>query len=86
MIGLGIMSTRAKTLLAELVCLPVEDQLEISRQLAEMHMPAVPATKDDPIRSARGMFRGSRLTEALLASREEERARERVRLARPCAP
>jgi hypothetical protein len=31
--------------------------------------------KDDPIHSARGMFAGSRLTSALLASRAEERRR-----------
>jgi hypothetical protein len=30
---------------------------------------------NDPIRSARGMFAGSRLTEALLASRAEDRRR-----------
>ena len=75
MIAFGIMSSRAMTLMAELVALPVNERLEISRQLAGMQMQRQPAAGDDPIRSARGMFAGSGLTKALLASREEERRR-----------
>ncbi len=66
------MSAIAQSIVNQIKALPADEQREVFRELAQI----APAAKDsDPIRSARGMFAGSRLTEALLASRAEERRR-----------
>lgn len=69
------MSTKAESVWAEFRELPIEEQQEVVQQmmrwLAQATKSSSPAI--DPIRSARGMFAGSRLNESLLASRAEER-------------
>ncbi len=70
------MSTKAQAILDELRALPAAEFQAVWREIQgwlEARPPTVAA--DDPIRSARGMFAGSHLTEALLASRAEERPR-----------
>ena len=70
------MSKTAQAVLEDFKRLPSAEQVEVSRQI-ERVMAGQPAetTSDDPIRSARGMFAGSGLGKALLASRAEERRR-----------
>jgi hypothetical protein len=70
------MSTKAEAILDEIKSLPPQEFQAVWQQLqhwlASRHEVTTP---EDPIRSARGMFTGSRLNEALLASRAEERRR-----------
>jgi hypothetical protein len=70
------MSSKAEALLEELRTLP-PGELEAVWQEMQRWLTATPraVAEDDPIRSARGMFAGSHLTDALLASRAEERRR-----------
>ena len=70
------MSTKAQAILDEVKALPPQELQAVWQQLQEWatSRPVVTAA-DDPIHSARGMFAGSRLNEALLASRAEERRR-----------
>ena len=70
------MSTAGQTLIEEFKSLPATEQIEVSRQIQGLlsKVDSTP-TNADPIRSARGMLAGSHLTEALLASRAEERRR-----------
>jgi hypothetical protein len=70
------MSTQAEAILDQFKSLPPEEQRNVWGRLQEW-IAAAPKTPraEDPIRTARGMFAGSRLTEALLASRAEDRRR-----------
>jgi hypothetical protein len=69
-------SANAQAVLEQFRLLPLTEQQQVWRQLAEWSAKAnAPAPPTDPIRSARGMFAGSHLTAALLASRAEERRR-----------
>jgi hypothetical protein len=70
------MSTQAEAILDQIKALPPEEQRSVWGRLQEW-ITAAPSTPraEDPIRSARGMFAGNRLTEALLASRAEDRTR-----------
>jgi hypothetical protein len=70
------MSTKAQSVLEAFEALPLPDQREVHEHIMRrLTQPAKSSPGDDPIRSARGLFAGSRLTEALLASRAEERRR-----------
>jgi hypothetical protein len=69
------MSTKARAILDEIRALPPQDLQVIWRELQLLSNATPKTAAADPIRSARGMFAGSRLTEALLASRAEERRR-----------
>jgi hypothetical protein len=71
------MSTKAQAILEEIKTLP-PGELQVVWQAMQRWVKAAPEAteRDDPIHSARGMFAGSHLTEALLASRAEERRRE----------
>jgi len=70
------MRTTAQAVLNDFKSLPSAEQMAISREIARwLATHTVAAADDDPIRSARGMFAGSRLGEALHASRAEERRR-----------
>ena len=71
------MSATAEAIVRQIKALPDEELREVLSELGQI----VRSTKDsdahtDPIRSARGMFTGSKLTQALLASRPEERRRD----------
>ena len=70
------MNTKAQSVLQAFEKLPLTDKqevfLQIDRSLAEVQNPKL---SEEPIHSARGMFAGSGLTKALLASRAEERRR-----------
>ncbi|MBI2946925.1 MAG: hypothetical protein HYY23_04715 [Verrucomicrobia bacterium] len=70
------MSTKAQAILDEIRALPREEARTVCQEL-QRWLKTAPETSEtsDPIRSARGMFAGSHLTEALLASRAEERRR-----------
>jgi len=69
------MSTKARAILDEIRALPPQELQVIWRELQLLSNPAPTTAAADPIRSARGMFAGSHLTEALLTSRAEERRR-----------
>jgi hypothetical protein len=70
------MSTAAQAILEEFRSLPATEQREVSRQILHwLDQTAVQPPVADPIRTARGMFAGAGLTDALLASRAEERRR-----------
>ncbi len=70
------MSTKAQAILDEIRALPPTEFQAVWQEIQAWLKAAPPtAAGDDPIRSARGMFAGSHLTEALLASRAEERRR-----------
>jgi hypothetical protein len=71
------MSTKAQALLEEIKSLPPQEFQAVWQQVQRwlVSRPEV-TTADDPIRSARGMFAGSRLNDALLASRAEEHRRD----------
>ncbi len=70
------MSTKAQAILDEIRALSPQDLQAVWQELQRWLKATAPtSTTDDPIRSARGMFAGSRLTVALLASRAEERRR-----------
>jgi hypothetical protein len=66
------MSTKARAILDEIRALPPQELQAIWREVQLLSNAAPKTTMADPIRSARGMFAGSRLTEALLASRAGE--------------
>ena len=71
------MSTKAQALLDEIRALPPQEFQAVWQQFqrwGSSRRAATPA--EDPIRSARGMFAGSRLTKALLTSRAEDRRRD----------
>ena len=70
------MSSKAQAILDEIRALPPQE-FQVVWQQIQLWGSSRPADTalDDPIRSARGMFAGSRLTEALLASRAEDRQR-----------
>jgi hypothetical protein len=68
------MNTKVQTILAEIQSLPPEEFRVVWQQMdrwASSRHEVMAAS--DPIHSARGMFTDSRLNEALLASRAEER-------------
>ena len=70
------MSTKAQAILDEIRVLPPQEFQAVWQQIqrwGNSRRAATPA--DDPIRSARGIFAGNRLTKALLASRAEDRRR-----------
>ena len=69
------MSTKAQTILDEIRALPPQELQVIWRELQLLSNTTHKTVVTDPIRSARGMFAGSHLTEALLTSRAEERRR-----------
>ena len=70
------MSTKAQMVLEEIKALPPQEFQAVWQQIQRWGSSRRADTAaDDPIRSARGMFTGSRLTEALLASRVEDRRR-----------
>lgn len=70
------MSTNAQAILEQIKTLPPDELAALQRELEHVAAPGRPVAREgDPIRSARGMFAGSRLSEALLASRAEERRR-----------
>ena len=76
------MSTRACAILDEIKMLPPDEQREVFAGLEGIlceddatKIAQRAAADADPILSARGMFAGSRLGEALIASRAEERRR-----------
>ena len=67
------MSTKAQAILDEIRALPPKEFQAVWEQLQRwVSSRRADMAADDPIRSARGMFAGSRLTEALLASRAED--------------
>ena len=69
-------STKAQAILDEIRALPPQEFQAVWQQIQRWGSSRRADTAaDDPIRSARGMFAGSRLTEALLASRAEDRRR-----------
>jgi hypothetical protein len=67
------MSTETQAILEQIRALPPQELQVVWRELQLLSNTAPKAAAADPIRSARGMFAGSHLTEALLASRAEER-------------
>jgi hypothetical protein len=69
------MSTKAQAILEEIRALPPQDIQVVWRELQLLSNTTPKTVAPDPIRSARGMFAGSHLTEALLTSRAEERRR-----------
>ena len=70
------MSSKAQAILDEIRALPPQEFQVVWQQIQRWgSSPPADTALDDPIRSARGMFAGSRLTEALLASRAEDRRR-----------
>ena len=69
------MSTKARAILDEIRALPPQELQAIWRELQLLSNTMPTTAAPDPIRSARGMFAGSHLTEALLTSRAEERRR-----------
>jgi hypothetical protein len=69
------MSTEAQAILDQILALPPQELQVVWRELQLLSNTAPKTAAADPIRSARGMFTGSHLTEALLASRAEERRR-----------
>lgn len=70
------MSARALAIVKQIKALPADEQREVLSELAQFSRSTKESATDaDPIRSARGMFAGSGLTEALLVSRAEERRR-----------
>jgi len=69
------MSTKARAILDEIRALPPQELQAIWRELQLLSHSTPKTSAPDPILSARGMFAGSHLTEALLTSRAEERRR-----------
>jgi hypothetical protein len=69
------MSTKARAILDEIRALPPQELQAIWRELQLLSNTTPKSAVADPIRSARGMFAGSHLTEALLTSRAGERSR-----------
>lgn len=67
------MSKNAQAILDEIRALPPHEFQTVCQELQRgLKTAAQVSQADDPIHSARGMFAGSRLNEALLASRAEE--------------
>lgn len=75
------MSATAEAIVKQIQALPPDEQREVMDEVLALKKTALAggakdsAAEADPIRSARGMFAGSGLTAALLASRAEERRR-----------
>ncbi|MHB1081981.1 MAG: hypothetical protein ACYC67_21505 [Prosthecobacter sp.] len=70
------MSSRSQAILNQIQALPPEEQQEVcDHVMLWVHAAAAVTTNRDPIRSARGMFAGSRLNDALMKHRQEERRR-----------
>jgi hypothetical protein len=69
------MSTKAQAILDEIRALPPQELQVVWKELQLLSIAAPDTVPTNPIRPARGMFTGSRLTEALLKSRAEERRR-----------
>lgn len=70
------MSINAQAILEQIKTLPPDELAALQRELEQVAAPDRPVIREeDSIRSARGMFAGSRLSEALRASRAEERRR-----------
>ena len=70
------MSTKALAILDEIRALPREEAQAVSQELqCWLRTQSETSETSDPIRSARDIFAGSHLNEALLASRAEERRR-----------
>lgn len=71
------MSTKAQAILDEIRTLPKQEILVVAQEVERLLKAPLPGAKaTDPIRSARGMFAGSHLTEALMANRAEDRRRD----------
>lgn len=63
-------------MLEEIKALPPQEFQALWQQIQQwVKFQRAPTAGDDPIHSARGIFEGSRLNEALLSSRAEERRR-----------
>jgi hypothetical protein len=71
----SVMSTKAQMILDEIRALPPQELQVVWRELQLLSNTTPRTVSTDPVWSARGMFAGSHLTEALLASRAEERRR-----------
>lgn len=70
------MSTRSQAILSQIQALTPDERQEVCSHVLVWFKAAEPKTvKDDPIRSARGMLAGSRMNEALMKHRQEERSR-----------
>ena len=69
------MSKKAQAILDQIRSLPPQELQLVWRELQNLSNSWSEMSGVDPIRSARGMLSGSRLGEALLASRAEERRR-----------
>jgi hypothetical protein len=68
------MSTKAQAVSDEIKALPpAEFQVVWQEMQRWLHTPPEAPAPDDPTHSVRGLFAGSHLNEALLASRAEER-------------
>jgi hypothetical protein len=69
-------SSKAQAILDEIKALPPQEVRAVWQEIqCWLNSGHEVVTADDPIRSARGMFAGSRLNQALLVSRAEERRR-----------
>jgi len=68
------MSSRSQAILKEIEALPPAEQREVCSHVMEWFQASHrPATGADPVRSARGMFAGQGLNQALMRYRREER-------------
>jgi hypothetical protein len=70
------MSSRSQATLSQIQALPPEEQQEVcDHVMLWAHAAEAIMANRHPIRSARGMFAGSRLNDALMKHRQEERRR-----------
>lgn len=71
------MSSRSQAILSQIEALPPEEQREVCDHVRVwFHTVGTVATNADSIRSARGMFAGRGLNDALMKHRQEERSRD----------
>ena len=70
------MSSRSQAILSQIQALPPEERQEVCDHVMVWFRAATSATTNvDPINSARGMFAGGGLNDALMKHRQEERRR-----------
>lgn len=70
------MSSRSQAILKEIKALPPAEQREVCSHVMEWFQASQRvAAEADPVQSARGMFAGQRLNQALMKQRLEERGR-----------
>ncbi len=70
------MSSRSQAILSQIQALPPEERQEVcDHVMVWFHAAESGTTNADPIHSARGMFAGSGLNDALMKHRQEERRR-----------